>query len=67
MFILFILAYLIDIFFSIIQSFFNDDSQRQMFEQVLANMHISAEDKLYVREFLNTDGGLEKLLASMHY
>jgi hypothetical protein len=30
-------------------------------------MHISAEDKLYVRELVNTDGGLEKLLASKYY
>ncbi|CAF0812917.1 unnamed protein product [Adineta steineri] len=44
-------------------SFFNDDSQKQLFEGVLSNLGISAEDKLYVREIINTDGGLQKLLA----
>jgi hypothetical protein len=50
-----------------LQSFFNDDKQKQLFEDVLAGLHISAEDKLYVRDFINTDGGLEKLLASKYY
>ncbi|CAF1493961.1 unnamed protein product [Adineta steineri] len=44
-------------------SFFNDDSQKQLFEDVLSSLGISAEDKLYVREIINTDGGLQKLLA----
>ncbi|CAF1622746.1 unnamed protein product, partial [Adineta ricciae] len=44
-------------------SFFNDDSQKQMFETVLAGMGISREDELYVREIIKTDGGLQKLLA----
>ncbi|CAF2407083.1 unnamed protein product [Rotaria sp. Silwood2] len=44
------------------ESFFNDDVTKKMFEQVLANLHISPEDKIYVRELVNTDGGLQKLL-----
>jgi hypothetical protein len=38
-----------------------------LFEEVLNGLHISPEDKTYVREFINTDGGLEKLLASKYY
>lgn len=56
-----------DLFCFIIQSFFNDDAQKQLFEQVLTNLGISAEEKLYVRELVNTDGGLEKLLSSKYY
>ncbi len=50
----------------LIQSFFNDDAQKQLFEQVLTNLGISAEEKTYVRELVNTDGGLEKLLSSKY-
>jgi hypothetical protein len=62
--ILFNLLYLISFFFAIIQSFFNDDAQKELFEQVLTGLNVSAEEKVYVREILRTDGGLEKLLAS---
>jgi hypothetical protein len=33
----------------------------------LANLHISPEEKLYVRDFIQADGGIEKLLASKDY
>jgi hypothetical protein len=55
-----------DLFF-FLQSFFNDDKQKQLFEDVLAGLHISDEEKVYVRELVNTDGGLEKVLASKYY
>ncbi|CAF0977532.1 unnamed protein product [Adineta steineri] len=44
-------------------SFFNDNSQKKLYKDVLSNLGISTEDKLYVREIINTDGGLRKLLA----
>ncbi|CAF1010902.1 unnamed protein product [Rotaria sp. Silwood1] len=44
------------------ESFFNDDVTKKMFEQVLAGMHISPEEKIYVRELVNTDADLQKLL-----
>ncbi|CAF1380692.1 unnamed protein product [Rotaria sp. Silwood1] len=43
--------------------FFNNDAKRQMFENVLAGMHISEEEKSYVREIVKTDVGLQKLLG----
>lgn len=45
------------------ESFFKDDSQRQLFEKVLCNLGISSEEQNYVINYIQTtDGGLEKLL-----
>lgn len=44
------------------ESFFKDDSQRQLFEKVLNGLGISNEDQDYVINYIKTtDGGLEKL------
>ncbi|CAF2062950.1 unnamed protein product [Rotaria magnacalcarata] len=44
------------------ESFFNDDEQKQLFEKVLSGLHISQDDQIYLRDFVKTDGGLQKLL-----
>jgi hypothetical protein len=52
-------------FIFIIYSFLLDETQKQLFEQVLTRMHMSPEEELYIRRIVkNTDHGLEKLLTS---
>lgn len=43
------------------ESFFKDDVQRQIFEQVITGLGISQEEQTYVRDYI-AGGGLEKLL-----
>ncbi|CAF4008394.1 unnamed protein product [Rotaria sp. Silwood1] len=47
-----------------LKSFFNDKTPRQLFEQVLAGMQISAEEKAYVRETVKSDSDLQTLISS---
>ncbi|CAF3798269.1 unnamed protein product [Rotaria sp. Silwood1] len=47
-------------------SFLTDDSQRELFEEVLSNMHITSEEKSYIRKtIIDTDGGLEELFTKL--
>ncbi|CAF0981135.1 unnamed protein product [Rotaria sordida] len=43
--------------------FFNNDATYQKFGKLLTSMNLSAENKLYTRELVNTDDGLHKVLA----
>jgi hypothetical protein len=42
-----------------------EQAQKQLFEEVLTNMHMSPEEEIYIRKTIkNTNNGLEKLFTS---